>query len=108
MSSTTPDYNLFTSFRYDPKLLTAAFNTEVNGTELPYLLFPYHVERLARAAEAFGWDRAVQTMSESGVEEELRQKCDELVMDTPLPDKEKGLGVRLCYFMKDRIVDLQD
>ncbi|KAH8103761.1 aminotransferase [Phellopilus nigrolimitatus] len=89
----SPDYDLFTSFRYDPKLLTAPYNTEVNGIELPYLLFVYHVDRLVAAATKFGWTRAVQTMKACGVSERLRHMCDQTVMECGLPDKEKGLGV---------------
>ncbi|KAH8108400.1 aminotransferase [Phellopilus nigrolimitatus] len=91
----SPDYDLFTSFRYDPKLLTAPYNTEVNGIELPYLLFVYHVDRLVAAATKFGWTRAVQTMKACGVSERLRHMCDQTVMECGLPDKEKGLGLRV-------------
>lgn len=99
MPVSTADFDLVSSLRYDPKLLTSQFNTELNGIELPYLLFVYHVDRLIAAATHFGWSRALQTMKEPGAPERLRHMCDQAVMDCVLTDKEKGLGVSVTFLL---------
>ncbi|KAL5525433.1 ABZ2 [Sanghuangporus sanghuang] len=91
----TADFELFTSLRYDPKLLTSEFNTRVNKIELPYLLFQYHFDRLLAAATYFGWRSAVAQLKAPGASERLRHMCDQAVMDSVLTDKEKGLGLRV-------------
>lgn len=93
LNTEIPHYDLFTSFRYDPKLLTLDFNTAVNGTPLPYLLFPYHVARLVDAANVFGWPSAIQRANAPGFAETLRKTCDDAVKSCLLPEKEQGLGV---------------
>ncbi|OCB90917.1 hypothetical protein A7U60_g1827 [Sanghuangporus baumii] len=104
----TADFELFTSLRYDPKLLTSEFNTRVNKIELPYLLFQYHFDRLLAAATYFGWRSAVAQLKAPGASERLRHMCDQAVMDSVLTDKEKGLGVSVSlffsafYFVSDR------
>ena len=93
-----PDYQLFTSLRYDPVLRNAAFNTAVNrGEESPFLLFPYHYDRLTKAARVFGWPSAIKAMSEPDAEEKLRRKCEEAVTNYPHNDKENGLRVRVPF-----------
>ncbi|KAI5118783.1 hypothetical protein M0805_005013 [Coniferiporia weirii] len=91
----TASFDLLTSLRYDPRLLTAAYNTDVNGLELPYLLFAYHVDRLVCAAEAFAWPRALDAVAAPGAPEHLRHMCDQAVMQCTLPEKERGLGLRV-------------
>lgn len=93
MPGTLPDFDLLTSLRYDPKLLTAAYNTDVNGIELPYLFFRFHIERLAAAAAAFGWSRAASVLRGPGATQRLLHMCDQAVMESPLTGKEKGIGV---------------
>ena len=104
----TSDFDLFTSFRYDPKLLTSQFNTQVNGIELPYLLFAYHFERLVAAANYFGWRSAVAHLKATGASERLRHMCDQAVMDCVLTDKEKGLGVSIAILFVRRVCLLTD
>lgn len=89
-----PDYDLFTSLRYDPKLLSADFNNDVNATPLPYLLFPYHVQRLADSARKFGWPGAIETITAPTAAEDLRKKCDQAITECNLPEKDNGVGVR--------------
>ncbi|KAH8110167.1 aminotransferase class IV-domain-containing protein [Phellopilus nigrolimitatus] len=93
--SIDPGFNLFTSFRYDPKLRTAPFNTEVNGEELPYLFFPYHVERLVKTAQKFGWQKSIQTMAAPDAASSLKRVCDKAVLESSLSEKETGIGLRV-------------
>ena len=95
MPVSTDDFDLVTSLRYDPKLLTSDFNTQVNGIELPYLLFVYHVDRLLAAANAFQWPYARQALTAPDAAARIRYACDDAVMHCPLTDKEKGLGLRV-------------
>ncbi|EJD05274.1 uncharacterized protein FOMMEDRAFT_27438 [Fomitiporia mediterranea MF3/22] len=95
MPVSTTDFDLFTSFRYDPKLLTSPWNTAVNKIETPYLFFNYHIERLVAAALHFGWYRALDAVQAPGASARIRHMCDQAVMDCVLPDKEKGLGLRV-------------
>lgn len=78
-STKGPDFELFTSFRYDPVLETALFNTQVTGHASPYLLLPYHADRLVKAANDFGWTKAVAVLQEPGAAEKLRILCDNAV-----------------------------
>ena len=51
-----PDFHVLSSTRYDPRLLTLAWNTAANdGVPSPFLLLRYHLERLNHAAHAHGW-----------------------------------------------------
>ncbi|TDL17568.1 hypothetical protein BD410DRAFT_822616 [Rickenella mellea] len=73
-------FDLFTSLRWDPILLSESFNTEVNhGMPSSFLLFPYHVDRLIHAARAFNWPKAIAMMEEPGVEKKLRGLCEQAV-----------------------------
>lgn len=98
MPGALPDFDLLTSLRYDPKLLTAAYNTDVNGIELPYLFFRFHIERLAAGAAAFNWPRASAALRAPGAAQRLLHMCDQAVMESPLTGKEKGIGVSGCFF----------
>ena len=88
------DFDLFTSLRYDPTLRSAFFNTEINGGEpSPYLMLPYHLQRLEKAAEAFKWPLAVQAMTKPDIFNELKSKCDEAVAGVEEGVREGGLRV---------------
>ena len=88
------EFDLFTSLRYDPKIRSASFNTEVNGgEESPYLLIPYHIHRLKTAAEAFAWPLAVQIMSRPDIGEVVQRKCDEAVAGVAEDIRANGLRV---------------
>lgn len=92
------DFDLVTCFRYDPKLLTAAWNSETNGIETPYLLFKYHFQRLVSttshlAALSPNWERARTRIADDVGESGLRELCDAAVMKCLLKEKDKGIGV---------------
>ena len=98
-----PDYDLFTSLRYDSKLLTADFNNDVNATPLPYLLFPYHLQRLVDSSRKFAWPEAIKTITAPSAADDLRKKCDQAIAECILPEKEKGVGVRIQHTIFDFI-----
>jgi hypothetical protein len=88
------DFDLFTSLRYDPKLRSASFNTQVNGgNPSPYLMLPYHVQRLEKAAEAFEWPLAVRTMAKPDTFDELKRKCDDATANIGEEVRRNGLRV---------------
>lgn len=91
MNNTDVDFELFSSLRYDNKLLREEFNTAVAGQPSPYLLFSYHVDRLRVGAAAFDWPLAKDTMNTPGIEEKFRKKCDEAVVSAEA--SENGLMV---------------
>lgn len=91
MNGTNVDFELFSSLRYDTKLLGEEFNTVVAGQPSPYLLFSYHVDRLRTGATAFEWPLAIATMNVPGVEEKIKEKCDEAV--AKMESAEGGLMV---------------
>ncbi|KAI1000868.1 hypothetical protein K3495_g7334 [Podosphaera aphanis] len=56
----TPDFELFSTVRYDPVLRTQAANTTlITGSEAsPFYMLPYHRDRILHAAQHFGWSHA--------------------------------------------------
>jgi hypothetical protein len=61
MSSTTPppDFGLFTSLRYDPRLRHEPENTKLSHYDAqsptPFYSLRFHYERLIKALDHFGW-----------------------------------------------------
>lgn len=61
----TPDFQLFSSLRYDPLLIQLSINTESwNGNikSSPFYMLPYHRDRMLQAAENFGWTKAANAI----------------------------------------------
>ncbi|KAK4706106.1 hypothetical protein P7C70_g108, partial [Phenoliferia sp. Uapishka_3] len=56
--------HVFSSLRYDPALRTEPCNTNTipASTPSPYLLLPYHRDRLVEAALAFKWTQAATSL----------------------------------------------
>lgn len=54
-SNTTPDFELFSSLRYDPVLLISSTNTRLTGAPSPFYMLPYHRDRIHEAAAHFKW-----------------------------------------------------
>ncbi|KAE9378115.1 hypothetical protein N431DRAFT_500817 [Stipitochalara longipes BDJ] len=54
-----PNFQLFTSLRYDPLLTSLPINTELwdkeNQGPSPFYILPFHRDRMLQAAESFGW-----------------------------------------------------
>lgn len=61
-----PDFQLFSSLRFDPLLLQSTENKSLwpdvesgpSGLS-PFYMLPYHRDRMLQAAQHFGWDKAV-------------------------------------------------
>ena len=69
------DLRLITALRYDRALLQCDYNTfAIHGKPSPYLLLPYHYERLLAAAHAHGraWASAAESLTLDGVQEACR------------------------------------
>jgi len=59
-----PDFQLFSSLRYDPVLLQSADNIEswpqqVAKSPSPFYMLPYHRDRILQAAQHFDWKEAI-------------------------------------------------
>lgn len=66
IQSKVPDFQLFSSLRYDPILLQSPANTALwpdeNGGPSgpsPFYMLPYHRDRMLQAARHFHWDQAI-------------------------------------------------
>ena len=61
-----PDFQLFSSLRFDPLLLPLTINTAAWDGEIkffsPFYMLPYHRDRMLQAAEHFGWTKAADTI----------------------------------------------
>lgn len=69
-------YSLLSSTRYDNVLLDIEWNTQINeGTPSPFLLLPYHLERIADGARQHGWTERLTSLSLG----ELTKVCDDAV-----------------------------
>jgi 4-amino-4-deoxychorismate lyase len=84
LPASTPDFELFTSLRYDPRLLTAPWNYwPVNPPAQVFLLLHYHLDRLVEAARRFEWPAALKTLSHNQDKalavELLRNLCQDCV-----------------------------
>ncbi|OBZ79827.1 Aminodeoxychorismate lyase [Grifola frondosa] len=61
---------------YDPALLAAPWNTLASGgTQSPYLLLPYHLDRLIEAANCHGWSSTRLSF------DDLKRACDNAVLN---------------------------
>lgn len=54
-SNTAPNFELFSSLRYDPLLLSSPINTRLNGPPSPFYMLRYHQDRILEAAAHFKW-----------------------------------------------------
>lgn len=67
---TDPSYSLLSSLRYDDALLNMDWNTRANGGKpSPFMLLPYHLDRLMAAAQEHGWHLPVWTL------DDLQNEC---------------------------------
>lgn len=78
-----PPDALVSSARYDPALLDVPKNslTEPPSAPTPYLLLPYHLQRLATAAEAFGWTSAEDALRGESGAAMMRKEMDRAVKE---------------------------
>ncbi|KFY91700.1 hypothetical protein V500_04519 [Pseudogymnoascus sp. VKM F-4518 (FW-2643)] len=69
LESSEPDFQLFTSLRFDPRLLECAANTTVGPAPSPFYMLSLHRDRMLEAAKHFGWSQAEARLSgSSGLE----------------------------------------
>jgi 4-amino-4-deoxychorismate lyase len=86
------DFQLFSSFRYDPLLASLSINTEPWDGETkdssPFYMLPYHRDRMLQAAEHFEWIQAADAIRGSEGFAHLLKKLDEAI-DTRFPTQLK-------------------
>lgn len=81
MSLDDPDFQLFSSLRYDPILVSCGANTVLDKSASPFYMLPFHRDRILQAAEYFNWPSAIKELSGSGGLEVFRRQL-ELAIDT--------------------------
>ncbi|KAK0121617.1 hypothetical protein ONS95_009904 [Cadophora gregata] len=91
-----PDFQLFSSLRYDPLLLPLTINTAAWDGEIkffsPFYMLPYHRDRMLQAAENFGWTKAADTIRGTEGFNFLLKKLNEGVdINSQLPLRVKTL-----------------
>jgi len=63
MAAQSPDFQLFSSLRFDPILRQCQANTDIGNEESPFYMLPYHRDRMLQAAEHFQWPKAISRIS---------------------------------------------
>ncbi|EKD16835.1 aminodeoxychorismate lyase [Drepanopeziza brunnea f. sp. 'multigermtubi' MB_m1] len=91
----SPDFELFSSLRYDPLLTPLAVNTEAwDGEEKlfsPFYMLPYHRDRMLQAAEHFGWTKAADTIrGTEGFNHLLKTLTASIDTQSPTPARVKA------------------
>lgn len=78
-----PDFQLFSSLRYDPALLSVSSNTEHWDETLkspsPFYILPFHRDRMLQAAEHFNWTAAASAIRGTAGFKYLLSKLKEAV-----------------------------
>jgi len=84
-----PNFQLFTSLRYDPLLTSLPINTELwdkeNEGPSPFYILPFHRDRMLQSAEHFGWIEAADAIRGPVGFAHLLKKLKE-VINTQSPD----------------------
>jgi 4-amino-4-deoxychorismate lyase len=91
-----PDFQLFSSLRYDPLLSSLPINTESWDSDIkepcPFYMLPHHRDRMLEAAEHFGWTKAAETIRGPQCFAHLLKKLTEAInTQSPTPCKAKIL-----------------
>jgi hypothetical protein len=81
-----PDFQLFSSLRFDPLLFTLPANTESWNhasseatVPSPFYMLPFHRDRLLQAAEHFGWTTAADTIRDPAGFQRFLQKATQAI-----------------------------
>lgn len=69
-------FELLTSTRFDSFLLSLRWNNDQDGPS-PFLLLPYHFDRLIAAAERHGWGHVKCSLTY----EKLKSACNDVLAD---------------------------
>jgi len=85
-----PDFQLFSSLRYDPLLLSVAINTEHWDGNLnppnPFYMLPFHRDRILQATKRFGWaEAASKIQGPSGLSNLLKRLEEKIDIQSPTP-----------------------
>lgn len=85
-----PDFQLFSSLRYDPLLTPFSINTEAWDGEIkffsPFYMLPYHRDRILQAAENFNWTAAANAIcGPDGFTHLLKQLTESIDTQSPKP-----------------------
>ena len=83
-------FALLSSTRYDPLLVNLKWNNNKDGSGSPFLLLPYHFDRLRVAARKHGWAEAEHALSWH----ELRSECHRVVQE--FPEIERPVACKVC------------
>jgi 4-amino-4-deoxychorismate lyase len=85
-----PDFQLFSSLRYDPLLTPLSINTEAWDGVIkhfsPIYMLPYHRDRMLQAAEHFGWTAAADAIrGPDGFTHLLKKLTETIDTQSPTP-----------------------
>jgi 4-amino-4-deoxychorismate lyase len=73
MSSEQPDFQLFSSLRFDVRLRECEANTAVGPEPSPFYMLPFHRDRMLEAAQHFDWpDAEARLAGSAGLEHLLK------------------------------------
>lgn len=101
-----PDFQLFSSLRYDPMLTSLPINTEYwdndSKSGSPFYMLPLHRDRLLQAAEHFGWSNAVSQVAGADGFSRLLAQLNEAI----LPDSTSPLRVR-TFLSYDGVITVE-
>ena len=97
--SSSPDFQLFTSIRYDPLLLSSEENSRADLnfiTPSPFYMLTYHRDRMVEAAQHFDFDPVTSKLADGPA---LHQELLHLIKDWQTKErKENGpLKVRILF-----------
>lgn len=91
MDNVIPAYHLLSSTRYDDALLSMDWNTRANaGQPSPYMLLPYHFDRLMAAAKDHGWQIPQQVTRTT-----LLEECERVVSNAHESHGKGALKLRI-------------
>ena len=90
MSSSPPSFELFTSLRYDPILLTSSENNSPAlsfHSPSPLYMLVYHRDRMLEASQHFGWDNVAKKLADGeSLSETLLEKVQTYQKETGTED----------------------
>ena len=102
------EFYLLSAIRYDTEMCWRQSKQSDSDLdvdfETPLFLISYHIDLLARAAGAFGWKKAVESLKSDEALGRLRKTCEEAVTGN-FPDKTKD-GKPASYKVSIRIREM--
>jgi 4-amino-4-deoxychorismate lyase len=91
-----PDFQLFSSLRYDPLLTSLPMNVEAWDSNIkalsPFYMLVHHRDRILQAAENFGWTKATEAIrGPEGFAHLLKKLTEAINTQSPTPLRVKAL-----------------